>query len=269
MAVDTAAKRFSALNVSSPWRGLSYFPTGTITAAERQAVAYLYSGIVSGLSAPVFTGTIPNISKVQNTGSFQYDLSTYFSGATSYSIAPVVEAGWSLNTSTALFTIDTDAVGVFGPYTVTATNAAGTADSNAFTVTVTAAPVVSAETPAGRGGRRYRNIYRIKVDGEAFEFSSYDAAVRFLDKAKKAAAELADRTLLEAIESHRESVEIPLPTFKEPEIVVSSRDLRSVVNETKKEISAIYAKAKRDAEIAMLLEVVSRDQYNDEIIWFM
>ena len=48
---DTAAKRFSALNVSSPWRGLSYFPTGTVDEAERLAVAYLYSGIAA--EAPV------------------------------------------------------------------------------------------------------------------------------------------------------------------------------------------------------------------------
>ena len=62
MAMDTAGERYSAINVGSPWRGLNYLPTGTVDTAERQAVAYLYAGIVSGLSAPVFSGPIPNIS---------------------------------------------------------------------------------------------------------------------------------------------------------------------------------------------------------------
>lgn len=129
-------------------------------------------------------------------------------------------------------------------------------------------PVV--ETPAGRKTRRFRNVYRIKVDGEAFEFTSYEAALEFLEQAKKAAAELADRTLLEAIEAGRqEPVEIPLPTLKQPEIVASSRDLRAAVRDTKKEIEAIYARAARDAQIAMYLDVVRRDEYNEEIIWFM
>lgn len=89
-----------------------------------------------GIPPPQFTGTIPSISKTFNTGTFQFDLSTYFTGATSYSIAPAVETGWSFNTSTALFEIDTDAVGVFGPYIVTGTNAGGDTPSNGFTVTV-------------------------------------------------------------------------------------------------------------------------------------
>lgn len=51
MALDTDAKRFSALNVGSPWRGIGYFPTGTVDAAERLAIAFLYSGIAA--EAPV------------------------------------------------------------------------------------------------------------------------------------------------------------------------------------------------------------------------
>lgn len=56
MAIDTAAKRYSALNVLSPWRGLNYFPTGAVPQAERQAVIYLYSGILA--VAPV---AVPNV----------------------------------------------------------------------------------------------------------------------------------------------------------------------------------------------------------------
>lgn len=51
MALDTDAKRFSALNVGNPWRGVNYFPTGTVDAAERLALVYLGSSIVA--EAPV------------------------------------------------------------------------------------------------------------------------------------------------------------------------------------------------------------------------
>jgi len=85
---------------------------------------------------PVFSGTIANISEDFDTGTYQYDISTYFTGATSYSIAPSVEAGWSFNTSTGVLTIDTDDQNTFGSYVVTGTNAGGDTDSNAFFVTV-------------------------------------------------------------------------------------------------------------------------------------
>lgn len=51
MALDTAGKRYSAVNVGNPWRGLNYIPSGTIDAAERLAIAYLGSSI--GAEAPV------------------------------------------------------------------------------------------------------------------------------------------------------------------------------------------------------------------------
>jgi hypothetical protein len=92
-------------------------------------------------SPPVFSGTIPDITRNQNTGSHQYDLGAYFSGATSYSISPAIETGWVFDTGTGELTIDTDAVGVFGTYVVTATNINGTDDSNAFSVTVAAVAV--------------------------------------------------------------------------------------------------------------------------------
>lgn len=146
MAIDTAAKRFSALNISSPWRGISYFPTGTIDGPERQAIAYWYSGVAfGGTPAPVFSGPIPNISHTENTGTHSYALGAYFTGATSYSIAPAVEAGWTFDTVTGELIVDTDAVGVFGTYVVTGTNVTGSDVSNAFSVTVTA----STSRPSG------------------------------------------------------------------------------------------------------------------------
>ncbi len=87
-------------------------------------------------SPPVFTGTIPDISVTESTGTYTYDLSTYFAGATSYSISPAIEAGWTFNTTTAELVIDTDDTNAFGPYTVTGTNTGGTAASNGFDVEV-------------------------------------------------------------------------------------------------------------------------------------
>lgn len=91
-----------------------------------------------GAPPPLIVGQIPGISTVLNSGNHDYDLSVYFSGATSYSISPALETGWSFNTGTGVLTIDTDAASVFGPYTVTATNTNGSTPSNAFGVTVTA-----------------------------------------------------------------------------------------------------------------------------------
>lgn len=105
-------------------------------------------------SPPLFNGPIPNISRIENTGTHSYDLSVYFVGATSYSIAPAIETGWTFNTSTAEFVIDTDAIGVFGPFVVTATNVGGNVDSNGFTVTVSALVVEE-----GGGGWIFLNQY--------------------------------------------------------------------------------------------------------------
>lgn len=91
-------------------------------------------------SAPVFSGTIEDISLEVDSGSTDYDFSTYFISAASYSISPSVEAGWSFNTSTGVLTVLPGTVGVFGDYVVTGTNGVGSDDSNSFSVTVTALP---------------------------------------------------------------------------------------------------------------------------------
>ena len=55
--LDTAAKRFSGINVMMPWRGIASIPDGTIAAGDRQALAYLYSGILATTPTPVSTET--------------------------------------------------------------------------------------------------------------------------------------------------------------------------------------------------------------------
>ena len=112
-------------------------------------------------SPPVFAGTIPNISATEGDSDVITDLSTYFSGATSYSISPAVEAGWNFDTVTGILTVDTDDVNTFGPYTVTGTNAAGSDNSNAFSVIISAA--VATVEEANTGGwafRREQERYR-------------------------------------------------------------------------------------------------------------
>ncbi len=73
MAVDTAAKRASAINVASPWRMVLPPPDGTISAGDRQAVALLYSGILAGaLGVPDFLpelgykGFMRNLGRMMN-----------------------------------------------------------------------------------------------------------------------------------------------------------------------------------------------------------
>jgi hypothetical protein len=47
MALDTAAKRLSALNIGSPWRGVLPVPDGTIDQADRQTVMFLGGAVLA------------------------------------------------------------------------------------------------------------------------------------------------------------------------------------------------------------------------------
>jgi len=117
------------------------------------------------------------------------------------------------------------------------------------------------EVPAGR--KRFRDIYRVTIDEQVFEFRSLAAAIQFLNQAKEAAALLAARKVAEASEKAE------IPKFELPKIKISSRDLRPYVSATKAEISRTYRQAAIDAEIAILLEVQAKSEYNEEVIWFL
>lgn len=52
--LDTAAKRISGANVGNVWRGLGYFPTGTVDGPERLGFSFLYSGITAAVPSAVF-----------------------------------------------------------------------------------------------------------------------------------------------------------------------------------------------------------------------
>lgn len=139
MALDTAANRYSMLNFGRPPVVPMIIPDGTIDASDRAHFLNLYSGIsLSAVSAPTFTGELHNIFLAKNSGTHSYNYSSHFSDATSYSISPSVEAGWTFNTSTGVLVVDTDADGVFGNYTITGTNVSGSANANPFKITVNA-----------------------------------------------------------------------------------------------------------------------------------
>ena len=52
MAADTAIKRYSAMHISLPWRGLNVVPNAAIPQGERQAVMFMYSGVLAGGAPP-------------------------------------------------------------------------------------------------------------------------------------------------------------------------------------------------------------------------
>ena len=139
MAVDSANKRFSMMNLGSQ-PIFPLFPPGTsgVEASERYHLLTLYSGIALGAeTAPVFSGSLGDQFFTKGEDSKAIDYSGYFSNTpTSYSISPAVEADWTFNTTTGVLTIDPTGDGMFGPYTITAANGGGSDSANAFFVTV-------------------------------------------------------------------------------------------------------------------------------------
>lgn len=58
MALDSAQKRFSAIHVMCPWRTPAIVPSGTIGQAQRQAILFLYTGILSTAPVVIVAGPI-------------------------------------------------------------------------------------------------------------------------------------------------------------------------------------------------------------------
>lgn len=134
-------------------------------------------------------------------------------------------------------------------------------------IPATIIPLAPTIPPEQSAGRRTRSIYRVTVDGHKFEFKSYFDAIAFLDKTKTAAEALARQAVRKALDAK----DVQKPTFEHPKIIVSSRDLRGAVTETKRAISQIYDAATRDVEIAILIELDRRkaQDEDDTIFWLM
>lgn len=152
MAIDTALRRLSIIDFGVE-STLSY-PDGSVDIEDRYALLSLYAGNIS--AAPVWEDVIGNISAGFDTGEHSFDIAFFFSGGETYAIDPAVETGWTFDTNTGLLTIDTDDEGVFGPYTVTATNASGSTAGNPFIVKVSASTQRAYRgVRGGSGVRRY------------------------------------------------------------------------------------------------------------------
>lgn len=126
------------INLGNAGRGYGPPPDGAIDEEDRFGFAGLYAGNVSGAPTAI---NVPNISARFDSGTHEFDLSLFFIGATGYAIDPAVEAGWTFDVNTGLLTIDTDVEDTFGPYTVTADNAIGSVEGNAFTVKVSVSSI--------------------------------------------------------------------------------------------------------------------------------
>ena len=163
---------------------------------------------------PVFSGTIADISLTESDSTTDYDLSTYFTGADSYSIAPSVETGWTFNTSTGVLTILPDTVGTFGTYVVTATNTGGTADSNAFGVTVS--EVVSEATGGwwytydhelAERKRKKKEIEALEAKAEQIKSTLDRELAKELRKQEKEQARISElRRLTKLAQEHKEEL---------------------------------------------------------------
>lgn len=60
----TPTQRYSAMNISMPWRGLNAVPTGTVDGQERAAVMFLYA----------FTGAAPPVGGSRETFPFMHNI---------------------------------------------------------------------------------------------------------------------------------------------------------------------------------------------------
>ena len=141
MAINTAARRYSILNFGRTPVFPLFIPDGSVDDGDRLHLLNLYSGIaLSAVTPPVFSGDLSDLNIVTSREKI-VDYSGYFSDATSYSISPAVEAGWSFNTSTGILTVTESDVSRYGSYVITGTNAGGSDDSNAFYIHVRAASV--------------------------------------------------------------------------------------------------------------------------------
>lgn len=207
--------------------------------------------LLGGDVAPIFASVIPDIFQRKDTGTYTYDLSVYFVGALTYAISPAIETGWSFDTNTAVLVIDTDEIGVFGPFTVTATNGIGDTPSNAFSVEVAAS-----STGAGRRTRRQRLF--VEIDGRDFEVASVAEAVELLERAKQVA--------VAQIEKAREAPARVKPGIKRPSIRTNSPELVPLVVQARTEIVSMYDDMLRDLELRYLLAKAQEEDDEEAIL---
>lgn len=212
----------------------------------------------AGASAPVLLGSIPNLRERQNTGTHQLDASQYFSGADTYAIDPAVETGWTFDTNSGLLTVDTDVASTFGPFTITATNANGSTPSNAFSV-----EIYELRTEGGIA-RRPRRRHLVEIDGEYFEVDGPEEAERLLRQALELAPQAAEAAVTRNVrraKRGKQELEIAAPVIK-----TEDQELKSLVNQYRDDIEAIYKRMAVDAEIRERLRIKLAEQDEDDAL---
>jgi hypothetical protein len=226
-----------------------------------QPVAFQVDAFQQSDAAPVLLGNIPNLRERQNTGTHQLDTSQYFASGTTYAIAPAIEAGWSFDTNTGLLTIDTDAVGTFGTYVVTATNANGDTPSNAFSVEVYA---VTSEGGSAKPRKPRRHL--VEIDGQYFDVADHAEAVALLEKAKSLATEVAEQSVERNVRRIKRGKQVIAVA---PVITTESAELKTLVDSYREDIEAIYRQMAVDAEIRELMRQKFQDEDDEEAIFVL
>lgn len=202
----------------------------------------------AGANPPTLLGTVPNMLERQNSGTHQLDVGNYFSGADTYAIAPSVEAGWSFDTNTGVLEIDTDALGTFGPFTVTATNVNGDTDSNLFYVVVAEAAQGGHFAPKRRKPAVSKD--ERKEDREELR-RIIDAASGLLQIAKEQAEE-------KAITSPTQTATPSEPVQQIRSLASDLQDLRQDFAAHRLEFEAAKREAMRIMQSAAMQEAVTR-----------
>ena len=131
-------------------------------------------------------------------------------------------------------------------------------------------PVTVGEVPAGRRTRQRPQRYIVRVDSQEFVCFSEAEALDVLRRAREAAAlfslEQIEKAAAVALKTQSQPV---LPTLEPPRITVNSRDLRSAVSQTRREIAQTYRQAEIDAEIKMLFELKKRSDDDEDSLMLL
>lgn len=122
----------------------------TITATNASGSATQTFTLTVTVTAPAFTLSSASESKTVNTAITGYTISSTGGAIASYAISPAAPAGLTFNTSTGLLSGTPTTVAGATAYTITATNASGSA-TRTFTLTVTAVVYTVGQTGPGGG----------------------------------------------------------------------------------------------------------------------
>lgn len=232
MPINTAAKRYTALNVGCPWRGVNIQPIGAIDPAARLALAYLYSGL--GAQAPVVVPDVVGQTKVAAVATL---------GGVGF--VAFIETAYSSSVAVDIVISQDPIAGVELPFGSTIT----------ITVSLGEAP---ASTGAGRKRRRRRLV--VEIDGQDFEVESVDQAVALLERAKEVAVKQIAKARTAPLRVERGT------GIKRPSIRTDSEPLRELVRQKRAEIVSLYDVLLRDLEIQHLIAKADEDDEEETII---